>query len=1083
MAAVLRHRATLILGLFALLALSIVASPVPTRAAGTVAPNIVNFQTSLGSLPQGGGSVTLTAELDAGATCKLTVSPAISGMASKPSCAGATLQQDVLVPANTTVVPLTYVFTMHAKNAGGKTIATTSVTVAPMFAPTLSDVSASMSELTPAGGTIQLTAQVTGSPVCTIKVSPRLKGIDATPICAGGLLSTQVTIPPNVSTTPVTYVFHLKAKNIVGTARATLSVLVDAIVAPSINGLTVTPSTQPMAGGVVHVQAAVGGGPTCVVKVSPPLPGGPFKPSCISGNLDLPVSLPTNTGLNPVVYKFKVTASNLVGRVKVKTTSTVEAGPLLTISSFDPTEGSISGAGGPVTLAGTLSDASTCKISVTPSISGGPWSSNCAGGSVSQPVTIPQNSSTTKAVTYTFKLTGTNATGSTSAMTQVVEAPLDPSTVTSFTSSASPTDMLGGPVLLSGTVTNALSCAITVSPSIAGAPFGPACASGSLSQQVQLPTNTGSQAITYTFSLTATGLAGASHASTVSVSVPSVFPVLHYIVPQALVMARGYPASLSFCAAVDLSGAVMVRSGDVWSSPVNVDTNQLTEISCASSTYCVAVDASGNVVTFDGTSWSPPSSISTQDLTAVSCASPTSCVVGAVDGSVMLWNGTTWSTSQVVSPYSISGVSCPTSTLCKAVDVGGQVMTFTGSSWTAPIVVTSDALTAISCATTTSCIAVGVNSGTNNVFKWSGTAWTAAADLGGQNGITSVSCPTATMCTAVDDHANAYLDASGVWSAGQPVEAGGLLSGVSCSSAARCVALSFAGASYSWAAGSPTTWAADGAVDVPSGTLVAISCATPASCVVLSSDGSAFIRTDGSWSSPMATGLSNPMGVSCTSSTWCLAVSLDGAAATFDGSSWTPTAAVPTTPPLDTVSCTSPTYCLAASAGGDFVSFTGSAWSAPVTTPVQTVAINGVSCVKSTFCAAISQNGTVWFWDGSSLTSKVVFTASVPGQTISCTRTTFCVAGSRDGRVATWNGGQSWNTVAISNHSIASITCVQRTTSCMALDSIGRVATSTAPGSWSTLGVADTNGVGVAASCSTDATCDIIDAISTTRSS
>ena len=1088
MAVVFRRKVTLILAVLALTALGVTASPLPIRAADAVQPNIVNFQPSLGSLPSEGGTVTLTADLGASATCKLKVTPVIVGLVSSPPCLDATVSQDVLVPANHTVTPITYVFKLQAKNTLGKSVATTSVTVAPLVAPTMSDVSASPSELTPAGGTVDLSALVTGAPVCTIKVSPKVKGLNASPSCVDGHLAEQVAIPANVSTVPVTYVFRLKAKNLVGKSKATLSVMVDAIPAPSISALTVTPSTQPLAGGTVQLQASVSGDPVCTVKVSPPVPGSPFKPVCNGGNLDLPVTLPMNTGLTPIDYTFKVSASNPAAKAKAKITATVLAGDLPSITSFSPSPDSLPGTGGPITLNGALSGASSCKISVTPSISAGPWTPSCADGSLSQQVTIPQNTSVTNPVTYVFKLTGTNVSGKVTTTTQVVVAPISTPVVTAF-SSTSPSDILGGPIMLSGSVANATSCSITVNPSIPGAPFGPACESGSLSQPVQLPMNTGSQPVTYTFSLTASALAGDSHVSKTSVTVPAAFPALSFIIPQTLVSPRGYPASIScptdaFCAAVDLSGSVMVRSGDVWSAPVNVDANQLTDISCVSSTFCKAVDASGGVLTYDGSSWSSPSAISTQNLTSISCATLASCVVGAVDGTMTMWNGTTWSSAQTVSPYSISGVSCPTPTFCKAVDIAGQVISYNGVTWSSPIVVSSDAFETVSCASVTSCIAAGAMSGTSNVYKWSGSSWSTAADLGGQNVITAVSCPSAAMCMAVDDHANAYLDTSGVWSAGQAVEAGGLMSTVSCSSVARCVALSFAGGSYTWASSSPSTWTANGTIDVPSGTLVSISCARPGNCVTVSSDGSSFVWSHGSWSAPVATGLSDVTGVSCTSSTFCLATSLDGTAATFNGTSWTSTAAVPTAPPLDAVSCTSPTYCLAGSAGGDFVAFNGSSWSAPVTTPSQTAAINGISCVTSSFCAAITQGGTVWFWDGSQLTSsKLVFAAGVPGQTISCTQAKFCVVGSRDGRLATWTGGTGWKTFTASTHSIQSISCIPGSVACLALDSVGQVLTTVGGGSWTTPVVADTNGAGVGVACTSAGSCVIIDGVATTRSS
>ena len=1084
-----RHRVMFTVSALALVALSLVASPLPTRAAGAIAPRVSNFQAVPATLPQQGGSVTLTGALASSATCLLTAAPLIANLVAAPACTSASLDQQVDVPPNLTAVPVTYTFNLKAKNAAGKASGSTSVTVAPLVVPTISDLAASKPEFTPAGGAELLTAHLTGAPSCSIKVSPKIKGFNANPTCSGGLLSQQIAVPANTSTTPVVYIFHVKAKNSVGVATAAVSVTVDALTAPSVGTMTVTPSSVSGAGGVVHLQGPVTGDPTCTVKVTPAVTGSPFKPSCTGGTMDLPITLPANSGLSTVVYTFKISATNSVGKAKGSASASVLAGSLPSVTSFTPTTGALTAAGGPITLSGSLSGASTCSISVTPSISGGPWAPSCSGGTLSQPITIPSNPSTTKAATFTFKLTATNATGSVNSSTQVVVAPLVPSTVTSFTASPGPSDILGGPVTLSGTVTVATSCSITVSPGIIGAPYNPSCASGSLSQQVQLPINLGAQPVTYTFSLTATGLAGTSHASTVAVVVPAAFPALSYIVPQALITAHGYPSAIScptatFCAAVDLSGAALVRTSGTWSAPLTVDSSQLTAISCTSSAFCQAVDASGGVIAYNGTTWSAPSAVSTQDLTSISCASPTSCLAGAVDGSIFSWNGTSWSVGQSVSPYSLRAVSCPSPSFCMVVDSAGEAFSFNGTTWSAAATVSQDALSAVSCATTTSCVATGVMTGGSNVFQWNGTTWSSAADLGGLNEVIDVSCPSASTCSAVDDHGNAYVASSGVWSASQTLEAGGLMTAESCDSGTHCVAMSFAGFSYTWTGPSPSSWTPDGRVDVPAGALTSISCGSPTSCVTVSSDGTAFVRSAGGWSAPGMTGLSNPTGVSCTASTFCMAVSLDGTAAIFDGTSWTSTGAVPTTPPLDAVSCTSPTYCLAVSAGGDFVTFNGATWSSPITTPSQTAAINGVSCVTSTFCAAVSQNGTVWFWNGTGLSaSKVVFTLSVPGQSIACTKITYCVVGSRDGRVATWTGGAAWTTASVSTHSIPSVACIRGSSACMALDSIGQVSTSVGPATWTAPVIADTNGAAVASACTSSGSCVIIDDDSTTRSS
>ena len=199
------HRAMFTVSALALVALSLVASPLPTRAAGAIAPRVSNFQAVPATLPQQGGAVTLTTALASSATCRLTTAPLIANLGAAPASTSASLDQQVDVPPNLTAVPVTYTFNLKAKNADGKASGSTSVTVAPLIAPTISDLAASKPEFTPAGGAELLTAHLTGTPSCSIKVSPKIKGFNANPTCSGGLLSQQIAVPANTLTKPVVF--------------------------------------------------------------------------------------------------------------------------------------------------------------------------------------------------------------------------------------------------------------------------------------------------------------------------------------------------------------------------------------------------------------------------------------------------------------------------------------------------------------------------------------------------------------------------------------------------------------------------------------------------------------------------------------------------------------------------------------------------------------------------------------------------------------------------------------------------------------------------------------------------------------
>ena len=146
-------------------------------------------------------------------------------------------------------------------------------------------------------------------------------------------------------------------------------------------------------------------------------------------------------------------------------------------------------------------------------------------------------------------------------------------------------------------------------------------------------------------------------------------------------------ASTSFCVAAGQAGTIEISTtgGGVWSTPIQIGTNNLTSVSCPSASFCVAVDTAGNAYTYNGSVWSVTAPIDTANgqigggsLDSVSCASSSFCV--AIDGreNVVMFNGSTWSAPASLEPGASlrPAVSCPTSSFCMAVDGGGNAFTF-----------------------------------------------------------------------------------------------------------------------------------------------------------------------------------------------------------------------------------------------------------------------------------------------------------------------------------------------------------------------------------------------------------------------
>ena len=986
-----------------------------------------------------------------------------------------------------TTSPITYTVKIKATNLVGKATATKTVTIDGGVAPAIGAFGTSAESVPAGGGPVTLTGTVTAATSCSMSVKPKLPVLDPSPNCQAGPLSESVDIPVNTTTSAISYVFTMTASNVYGAVASTTTVVLAPNTLPSITDYASTPATLAWTGDTIHLKAQLANTSTCSISVSPNVDGEPWTPTCVAGSLDQSVAIPTNlSSSKSATYTFTLSATSVVGTTTSTTTVVVDKAPLPAITGFAPSAATVAWTGDTVHLQAQLANTSTCSISVSPSVTGTPWTPTCVAGSLDQSVAIPTNLSSSKSATYTFTLSATSVVGTTTSTTTVVVEKKPVPSVTSFSSAPNPQNVLGGSVTLTASVVAADTCQITVSPSLVSAPFSPSCAGGSLSQLVQLPINTGAAGVTYTFTLRVSSAAGTSPASTIAVVVPAVFPGLSFLPPQTVLVEHGYPSSISctpsFCALADLSGSVMIKTGPTWSAASAVDPNPLTGISCQSSTFCAAVDSAGGAVTFDGTSWSIPTQVSS-NLTAVSCPSSTMCVATDQSGSVVWWNGTNWGTPQAISNYPLTSVSCALTSFCMAVDSSGRGYSWRGSTWSAGSLASSDLLTTVSCPSATKCFAGGAPASAGvNVVVWNGSTWSPSGTLGTDT-ITSLSCPATTICVAGTDSGSVYRLNVGQWSTAQSLEVDGWIAQVSCPTDDSCTAVSFSGSTYTWSSTSSSTWVSAPGIDSPAGFLVGISCATPTTCVALSSEGGAFAFAAGSWSSTSPTGLSSSSGISCSSPSFCMAVSLDGAAATFDGTQWVATSAVPSAPALDGVSCISRTFCLAVSAGGELVSYNGTEWAANLlTTSTDTSALNGVSCASATFCSAISQSGIAWTWNGTTVSSKIVFASRVPGTSVNCPTPSMCVYGSRDGRVALWTASGGWQgSSKVSDQSVVSVSCLAGTVSCMALDATGRVSTSVGGKVWSASELAEGNGSALGLSCAVDATCTIIDGSSATR--
>ena len=180
--------------------------------------------------------------------------------------------------------------------------------------------------------------------------------------------------------------------------------------------------------------------------------------------------------------------------------------PAPVVVSFTATPATLTYLGGKVVLAATLNYASSCVLSVTPSVKGLPKSFPCSN-SVMRKISLPINK-TAAAISYSFGLTVRNKTAAIAATPAVVAEPAIPAPVVSaFTASSPSLGSAGGKVVLRAAFQYGKSCALAVTPPLKGFPKTFAC-STKVKTSVTLLPNMTSSALSYSFALSITNKTG-----------------------------------------------------------------------------------------------------------------------------------------------------------------------------------------------------------------------------------------------------------------------------------------------------------------------------------------------------------------------------------------------------------------------------------------------------------------------------------------------------------------------------------------------------------------------------------------------
>ena len=265
-------------------------------------PEVLSFAVSPATRSAAGGPATISDRVVGASQCSVSSTPALAGLPAMVPCASGSVS--VTIPADTGSRAQKYRLTLVAM--GSKTVKAKLTLVVPAVgAPTISGFHASSANLSQGGGSLDLTATVTGARSCTVSSSPTLVGLPATTPCSSGL-ATKVTLPANDSAKLKRYKFTLRALGSKTTRAPKLTVSVAGLTTSgsvSVLPASVLPSTATqvsfaytvgtggMSSGLVSVIVPSGWSPPT------PSPGNPGYTTASAGTLSVTGRVITVSGL------------------------------------------------------------------------------------------------------------------------------------------------------------------------------------------------------------------------------------------------------------------------------------------------------------------------------------------------------------------------------------------------------------------------------------------------------------------------------------------------------------------------------------------------------------------------------------------------------------------------------------------------------------------------------------------------------------------------------------------------------------------------------------------------------------------
>jgi len=191
----------------------------------------------------------------------------------------------------------------------------------------------------------------------------------------------------------------LKALSVLASLLLTFSVVTAvstgaAGVKPTVGSINVSAARVSRLGGTVEVHATVKNASICTFFVTPRVARDARRVSCRSGRVRDRVTLPANRSKKARSYAIHLVArgpNGVVATAPLKRV-TVMAAPRPVIKSLTASSTGLSNAGGTISLAAQVVNATSCHLTVSPALAGFGGDVPCGSGSITVPIVMPANS-------------------------------------------------------------------------------------------------------------------------------------------------------------------------------------------------------------------------------------------------------------------------------------------------------------------------------------------------------------------------------------------------------------------------------------------------------------------------------------------------------------------------------------------------------------------------------------------------------------------------------------------------------------------------------------------------------------------